>query len=72
MARITMSDLDVEVRGELIFISQPGTQFYAVYTKPTGQPQLVLVSSNAMKDYKLRAQLWQAANDKARELGWIV
>jgi hypothetical protein len=66
------NDLQVEVRGELIFASQPGTQFYAIYTKPTGQPELVLISSNATQDHQLRAQLWQAANDKARELGWTL
>jgi hypothetical protein len=65
-------DLQVEVRGELIIVSLPGTQSYAIYTKPAGQPQLVLVSSDATKDHQLRARIWQAANDKARELGWIV
>jgi hypothetical protein len=63
--------LQVEARDELIFISQPGTPFYAIYTKPADQPSLVLISSNAVDDHQLRAQLWQAANDKARELGWI-
>jgi hypothetical protein len=32
---------------------------YAIYTKPTGQPQLVLVSSNATRDHQLRARAWQ-------------
>ena len=49
------NDLQVEVRGKLIFVSQPGTQFYAIYTKPTGQPELVLISSNATQDHQLRA-----------------
>jgi hypothetical protein len=41
---------------------------YAIYTKPTGQPQLVLVSSDATRDHQLRARAWQVANEKAREL----
>jgi hypothetical protein len=65
-------NLQVEVRGSLIIVSLPGTPSYAIYTKPGGQPQLVLVSSDTMEDHQLRARIWQAANDKARELGWIV
>ena len=34
------------------------------------QPSTAL-SSNATQNHQLRAQLWEAANDKARELGWI-
>jgi hypothetical protein len=69
---MTKSDLHVEVRGALIIVSQLDTQSYAIYTKPAGQPELVLISSNATEDHELRARIWQAANDKARELGWIV
>ena len=36
------------------------------------RPQLVLVRRFPSKDQELLAQAWQAANDKARELGWIV
>jgi hypothetical protein len=65
-------NLHVEVRGKLIIVSQAGTQSYAIYTKPFDQPQLVLISSDATEDHDLRARIWQAAIDKARELGWIV
>ena len=66
---MTNSELHVEVRRGLIIVSLPGTQSYAMYTKPADQPQLVLVSSGAFEDHQLRARVWQAANDKARELG---
>jgi hypothetical protein len=69
---MTDTDLHVEVRRGLIIVSLPGTQSYAIYTKPADQPQLVLVNSDAIEDHQLRARLWQAANAKARELGWIV
>ena len=43
----------------------------AVYHKPTNQPQL-LKRRTQTDDYVVLARAWQAANDKARELGWIV
>jgi hypothetical protein len=48
------------------------TGFCAVYYKPTNQPQLILRRRTDTDDHELLAQAWQAANDKARELGWIV
>jgi hypothetical protein len=49
-----------------------GSGFYAVYCKPTNQPQLILRRRSDTDDHELLARAWQAANDKARELGWIV
>ena len=46
--------------------------FHAVYYKPRNQPQLILRRRSDTDDHELLAQAWQAANDKARELGWIV
>ena len=46
--------------------------FQAVYFKPADRPQLVLRSRTATDDHELLAKAWQAANTKARELGWIV
>ena len=46
--------------------------FYAVHYKPSNQPQLILRRRSETDDHELLAQAWQAANDKARELGWIV
>jgi len=36
------------------------------------RPRLVLRRRSDTDDYELLAQAWKAANDKARELGWIV
>ena len=46
--------------------------FCAVYYKPSNQPQLILRRRSDTDDRTLLAQAWRAANDKARELGWIV
>ena len=53
-----------------IIVSVSG--FYAVYYKPTNKPQLILRRRSDTDDHELLARAWQAANDKARELGWIV
>ena len=53
----------VEEGGNLIVIL-PEPRFRAVYYKPAGQPRT--------DDQELLADAWKAANDKARELGWIV
>ena len=45
--------------------------FCAVYYKPSNQPQLILRRRTDTDDHELIARAWQAANEKARELGWI-
>jgi len=45
--------------------------FRAVYFKPANTPQLILRNRTETDDYALLARAWRAANDKARELGWI-
>jgi hypothetical protein len=59
-----------ELCGDEIVVRTLG--FYAAYAKPTNAPQLVLRRRTETDDHALLAQAWQAANDKARELGWIV
>jgi hypothetical protein len=62
--------LRVETReGEIIVTVG---DFCAVYFKPPGQPQLVLRSRTGTDDYELLVKVRQAANDKPRELRWIV
>ena len=61
--------LHVEVRGDLIIVTQSATQFFAIYAKPS-QPQLIL--RHSAPDNELLGRVWKAASDKARELGWIV
>jgi hypothetical protein len=58
-------NFEVDVKGDLIVV-------WAIYAKPSDQPQLILKRPRPTKEHQLLARAWQAANDKARELGWIV
>jgi hypothetical protein len=62
--------MQVEVRDREIVVRSG--EFYAVYYKPAGQPQLILRHRTRTEDQELMAKAWKAASDKARELGWIV
>ena len=64
--------LSVEVRDDLIVVMQHSPEFIAVYAMAPDEPQLKLQSRSKTDDQTLLAQAWQAANNKARELGWIV
>ena len=71
-------DLCVEVRDQDLVVTMPGTSLRIVYRKPRWGSQLV-----ARLDYfqdqqrgpitraEFLARALKAANDKARELGWI-
>lgn len=69
---VTEYDFQVEVQGDNLTVARPGSGFRAVYFKPAGRPQLILRQRTETEDHELLAQVWQAANAKARELGWIV
>jgi hypothetical protein len=62
-------NLEVEVHGDLIVVTQPAAQL--IYAKPIATPQLIPMKQTS-GDLELLARAWRAANDKARELGWIV
>jgi hypothetical protein len=63
---------EVGVQDDLIIVREPVTNFYAIYSKPTDRPHLILQRRRPTDDHKLLAQAFQAAASKARELGWIV
>ena len=65
-------EFQAEVRGDLIVVTEPASRFIAVYSKPAGQPQLILKQRTETDDHEILAGAWQAANVKAREAGWIV
>jgi hypothetical protein len=69
-AQISETGLHVEVHGDLIIVTESATRFFAIYAKPS-QPQLIL-RQPAPPGGELLARSWVAANDKARELGWII
>jgi len=72
------NDLDVQVAVEdgAIIVTLPGTSFCVVYRKGA-DPWLLVFDirddpNSPISKYTFRARAWVAANDKARELGWIV
>ena len=61
---------DVRVQGQEIIVTL--ADFCAIYVKPSTQSHLILKRRTATGDHETLTRAWQAANDKARELGWIV
>jgi hypothetical protein len=80
--------LEVSVRENVILVRDPNALFYAIYAKPASdsalrkdgfvsfafgdRPQLTMLRRRPTKDVDLIARARRAAEDKARELGWIV
>jgi hypothetical protein len=64
-------DLNVEVHGDLIIVTQPTTTFHAIYVKTKGEPW-IKTAGVPTGTQEFRARAWGVANGKARELGWIV
>jgi hypothetical protein len=74
-----MAKLELEVQDGDIIISLPGSNYTVTYYKPKRSPQLLAkrIAHNddpraAMTLSEFLVQAWRLANDKARELGWIV
>ncbi len=73
----------VEVAGDVLVVTMPGTTFSITYEK-TDENRLVARSFQARKQHKRNetrqittfpkflSLAWTAANEKARELGWII
>jgi hypothetical protein len=69
--------LQVELEGSEIIVTMPGTIFMVTYRKREGAPELIAnfvqtdeLASTSRAEFLARS--WRLANDKARELGWIV
>jgi hypothetical protein len=68
-------NIQVQVEDDEIVITKPGTAFLLGCRKSAEEPRLVLTRgrvSPAASISEFRAQAFQAAASKARELGWIV
>jgi hypothetical protein len=63
--------LFVVVKGDQIIVTSL-TGFRAAYCIRPNHPQLIVRRRTDTDDHALLAQAWHAANEKARELGWIV
>jgi hypothetical protein len=71
--------LDIEVWGDDIMVTLPGTNYWVTYFKRKNCPGLLaknIVNKDdpriPMTSADFLAKAWKVANDKARELGWIV
>jgi hypothetical protein len=74
-----LADIHLDVRGGDIIVDLPGTGYTVTYHKPAVCPQLLAAYTPAKDDPRAEltqaeflAKAWRLANDKARELGWIV
>jgi len=70
-------EIVVEVKGGEILVTMPSTSLSVVYEK-TEDNQLIANSFSARKDEKRKLSLpkflalaWTAANEKAKQIGWI-
>jgi hypothetical protein len=68
---MTRTGLRVVVDHDDIIITQPGSKSVAVYFKPRGKPYIV-AKNPPVGTQEFISRAWDAANEKARELGWIV
>ena len=73
------ADLRVQVIDDEIIVTWPGSFYSVTYYKPPNSPQLLAKRIADHDDLRFPmtaaeflAQAWRLANDKARELGWIV
>ena len=51
-----MSKFQIEVLGDLLIVTAPIAEFFAVYLKPTTEPQLIFKRRTQTDDYVLLAQ----------------
>jgi hypothetical protein len=79
MVSEVMRELDLQVRDGDITITLPGSSYTVTYYKPKKSPQLLakrIADTDdprvAMRLSEFLAAAWRLANNKARELGWIV
>ena len=74
-----LADIHVDVRGGDIIVDLPGTSYTVTYHKPAVSPQLLAAYLPVENDPRTKltqaeflARAWRLANEKARELDWIV
>ena len=72
--------LSVEVQGDDIVVTLPGTSYVVTYYRAAAFPQQLLTKSHSgredegapMTQGEFHARAWKAARRRARALGWIV
>ena len=73
------NELRVQVVDDEIIVTRPGSFYSVTYYKPDQSPQLIAKRIADRDDLRIKmtlseflAEAWRLANEKARELGWIV
>lgn len=73
------AELRASVVGDEIIVTWPGSIYSVTYYKPQNSPQLLAKRIPDHDDLQFPmtaseflAEAWRLANNKARELGWIV
>ncbi len=71
--------LRIDIVDDEIIVSLPGTSYSVTYFMHANSPQLLAKNIPMTEDSRIPLTLsdflsraWRIANDKARELGWIV
>jgi hypothetical protein len=72
-------NLSIEVQGDEIVVTLPGTSYVVTYYRAAAFPQQLLTKSHSgredegapMTQAEFHARAWKAARHKARALGWI-
>jgi len=74
-----IAGLHVTVLGDELAVSLPRSSYSVAYYKPPHSPGLLAKNiphrddpQSEIRLSEFLAEAWRAANDKARELGWIV
>ena len=67
------------VHGDEILVTLPGYFYSVTYYKPQSSPGLLAKNMTSENDLRIAmtaaeflAQAWKLANNRARELGWVV
>ena len=66
-------ELEIHVEGGQIIVNRPRTRLTITYIKPAYAPCIVEDPSWTRDEgwEEFRVSAWQAAREKAREIGWI-
>jgi len=77
--KLDLTHFQLEVWDDEIIVSLPGTNYAVTYYKPANSPQLLAKDfpydddrRTELTQAEFLARAWRLANDKARELRWVM
>jgi hypothetical protein len=76
---MSREELKLKIVDDELIVTLPGSSYSVTYYKPPDMPHLMAKDfprenekGAILTQAEFLAQAWRLANDKARELGWIV